>query len=231
MARVQYGSIITDIKGSIGGLTFQSNKSAKIVRQRSYTRKGLNEKQNERVNAFASVIDNWRGLSGANKDAWNTYAASNDLTNRWNEVKTLTGYMWHQLINSNLKLVGESLRDTPASSGSPLTIGSYTLVFSASEVSVEWSPSLSHSNHYLLIFSTYPRRAPAYYDRKAYRLTKIVDPGTTGKVDFTTDYESTHNIDLSNFLGTIDLCTITAILSIHKDYGWSSVFSLKHDYS
>jgi len=45
MARIQLSGLLTDIKGSIGGSTFQNNASGLIMRNKSGTPKALRLKQ------------------------------------------------------------------------------------------------------------------------------------------------------------------------------------------
>ena len=47
MARVEYGAIVTDLTGSIGGTTFQRNSSGAIARSRAYTPVNPSQQQSD----------------------------------------------------------------------------------------------------------------------------------------------------------------------------------------
>lgn len=75
MAKVAFALPIDAIRGKLGGLVFSANKSGPFVkpfRQPAYV---INEKiQSQRI-LIAAIPSAWRALSGAQRTAWNTWAA------------------------------------------------------------------------------------------------------------------------------------------------------------
>lgn len=230
MARVQYGSIITDMAGSIGGLTFQHNKAAKIVRQRPYTRKMPNAAQSARINAFYEVISAWRELSGAYKDDWSNAAASLTFLNRWGEEKVLNGYQMFQKLQGNRLLCGLSMYDTPPASPSSLAIPDFILDIRTTSYVIDFDGSFDHTGFYLFFFTSYLQRSPAYYDRKILRLTKVLAPGTTTDIDIFAEYQAVHNNALSALTGGAPVTSICSIMAVQSSTGWPGVFNQQHDY-
>jgi hypothetical protein len=230
MARVQYGSIITDIKGSIGGLTFQSSGNGKIVRQRPYQRKQPNAAQSTYNNEFLGVTSYWRLLSGANKDAWAVFAADNNFTDRWGSVKTLTGYQWFHLCNNNRALMGLNYLQSPVTPMATLAVPSYDAYFNSNEVAIEFDPAFDHTDYKLFIFTTRPRFSPVVSDRSKYRLTTIVNPDTSDVIDVTTDWENVHNLSLSDISANVKCCVVFAIMSVNRSAGYPSPFNIESDY-
>lgn len=113
MARIIYGSIITDIKGSIGGLTFQKNGSGTIARLKPRKTKTNTQKQRDQQPRLKEVQRNWNELSLVNKILWNDFAAVNNKIGLDGFEKKLTGYQWFLSINENRLLFEDSILSVP----------------------------------------------------------------------------------------------------------------------
>jgi len=75
MARITYG-LITDIRGSIGGLTFQKNASGAIVRLKSTRVINPSNLLANQQRLLASIVALWFTLTNDQKNAWNALAAA-----------------------------------------------------------------------------------------------------------------------------------------------------------
>ena len=228
MARVQYGAIITDIKGSIGGITFQANSASKIARLRSTRRKQNTQLQNNKVSDFQATFPDWASMTQVEKDAWNTFAAANNKTNKWGEVKVLNGFNWFQSVNLYLEIVGESFITTPPVWESPLAVPNYTVAAVFNDFSINWSPSFPHADHYLLLFTSPLLRTVSQANRKVLRLTSVIARGTHSTYDFLTDWENAHNIAVPIAGGPTEKWIFTAILTVRFGKGISGSFNTNY---
>jgi hypothetical protein len=113
MARIIYGSIITDIKGSIGGLTFQKNGSGTIARLKPRKNKTNTQKQRDQQPRLKQVQKEWNELTLVNKILWNDFAAVNNKIGLDGQEKKLTGYQWFLSINENRLLFEDSILLVP----------------------------------------------------------------------------------------------------------------------
>lgn len=194
MARVQYGSIITDIKGSIGGITYQKNRSGQIARLRSGTFKSSTPKQTISQSNHITILSAWSQLTLAEKDLWNLFAIANTKINRFGEVKTLTGLNWFESINQNRMLFGLSFLLTPPVYSLPTAPPAYSLVLSPTVITVEFSPAFNPVGTGLKIWTTPPLSRVTNSLRSQYRLTTILDTPPYGLIDLTADWQTTHSI-------------------------------------
>ena len=101
MARVTYGAGVTDYKGSIGGITYQNNVSGSIARLRTRATVNPTAQQASYQNRLAYLVSLWPTISQVQKDAWDTFAAANNHTTPWGDIKTLSGYQW--FLSCNLR--------------------------------------------------------------------------------------------------------------------------------
>lgn len=110
MAKVQYGSLVTAFIGSIGGITFQRNRSGEIARLRSGTKKQQSTKQSLSSGKFIRFLTAWDFIGLAEQTVWNDFAAANAFEDRFGTIKVLTGINYFQSINRSRELVGLGLK-------------------------------------------------------------------------------------------------------------------------
>jgi hypothetical protein len=101
MARVTYGPEVTELAGSIGGVTFQKNASGNVARLRPNPTVNPTSLQAGYQTNMAYLVSFWPTLSQANKDLWDAFALAHDHTTPWGEIKTLSGYQWFLSVNLN----------------------------------------------------------------------------------------------------------------------------------
>jgi len=226
MARVQYGSIITDMFGSIGGLTYQHNKSGKIVRVKPVPHRKSSVNQQARQTAFTDIIRSWYDLTSTQKYNWNVFANANTKFNVWNEEKTLNGYNWFLSINNYLKMVGETPLVIPPTYATPLAVPTFSIEWDDITNEIAWSPYFAHANEYLLVYMSPFLRSIGLYDRKQLRHVGTVAPGTTASYDWGSDYTSVFGLDPQPLNGDVSLILIVAVLTVHETKGLASVYNI-----
>lgn len=118
MASVKYGAIITDMKGKIGGTTFQGGFSGSVAKSTPGTRAGskLTKADAGRIvnqNALiAELAAGWRNLTDEQRLTWRTGAPNYPFLNRFGASYTASGYQVYMSLNSQLKAPGITFLDT-----------------------------------------------------------------------------------------------------------------------
>lgn len=106
-------SLLSDIRGSIGGTTYARNKAGLYARNRSKPVNPNTENQS-RVRAQFSVSS--FGFSDLNADqvaAWNQFAQGYPAVNKLGDTYTPSGRQMYMLCNQNLQSVGEDTITVP----------------------------------------------------------------------------------------------------------------------
>lgn len=182
MARIVYSSLVTEMKGSVGGTTFQKNRSGYIVRNKQYKGPVKSVGNVEAGRMFAIASRRWDLLSSAQKTAYNTMAATYDYTDLWGNTKTLTGFQWFMAsTNNQFRVDGIGLPLAPA--GSPIRV----------IPSVEWHATstlwyfrimswASTNADYVIVYATAPMRSITLLNKLSYRFL-VLYPKTFG-VDY-----------------------------------------------
>lgn len=107
MAKVIYSPIVTELNGSIGGMTFQNNGSGSIARLKPKKAKTNTQNQRNQQPRLKEIQSQWQQLSLENKQLWNEFASINKKIGLNGQEKTLTGYQWFLTINQNRALFND----------------------------------------------------------------------------------------------------------------------------
>jgi len=92
MARIVYSALVTSIRGSIGGTTFQNNAYGFTIKNKPNVIRPNTPNQELRKLALSRAVKSWAGLSDAERSDWNTWAAANPQFAKHNQSSVLSGY-------------------------------------------------------------------------------------------------------------------------------------------
>ncbi len=83
MAKVQYGALITEIKGSIGGSVFQGGNVGNVLRNKGYT-PGISSLQRQAAtSALSTQASAWKSLTDVQRGQWAAIVASWPFTDKF----------------------------------------------------------------------------------------------------------------------------------------------------
>lgn len=95
------GSMVTEMSGSLGGITAARNKGGLYFRARSTPVNPSSAAQTLVRNAFNGLVAAWNDvLTQAQRDAWAVYAANVPVTNPLGDAKTNSGQNWYIGLNT-----------------------------------------------------------------------------------------------------------------------------------
>lgn len=115
MARIQYGPLVSEVYGSIAGVTFQHNASGAIARKRPILSHTSTIKQTGAHDAHYEWLYRWQQLTQSQRDAWQLYASVYTKLNKFGQSKKLTGLNWFETSNYwRSKIFLPQLSDPPA---------------------------------------------------------------------------------------------------------------------
>lgn len=201
MARIVYSGLVTEIKGSVGGTTFQSNRSGYIVRNKQYKGPVRSVGNVEAGRAFAIASRRWSLLSSAQQSAYNTMASSYQYTDLWGKTKTLTGFQWFMAsTNNQFRVDGIGLPLAPA--GDPTIIPPVLgLTATSTFCNVDVLDISSTNADLIFIYATPVIRSYTYVNRLTYRFLKFVNFNTTGNIPCQVEWSNVYGVDWSDMYG------------------------------
>lgn len=116
MAQVKYGSIITEIKGKVGGSVFQGGTAAPLMknisiiqRDRESSRTFGDGHQNTK---FSTATKYWSQISVAERNSWNGLVGVWTFKNKFGDVYNGSGYQIFCAANINRLSLGLSMLAT-----------------------------------------------------------------------------------------------------------------------
>ena len=114
MALITLGSVATDIRNSIGGVTYSRNKGGAYARARVVP---LNPQTTAQTTVRANFANNskaWSGtLTAAQRTAWTNFAAVNPYVNVLGASIILSGIAMFQSLNQILSQIGSAQETDP----------------------------------------------------------------------------------------------------------------------
>lgn len=189
MAKVTYGALITEINGSIGGITFQTNRAGTIARLRPSTFRSRTGKQNTEISNFTSLIRGFSELSLADKNDWDAFANAHTKETKFGETRTLTGQNWYTAINAQREKLSLARLDTPPMFQQPIGNANFSLVVDATKIEVTKNPPSSPNDTSLIFWATAPVMRTTTSLRSELRLIAVIQTQPFTVIDLTTFWE------------------------------------------
>jgi hypothetical protein len=108
-----FGSIVVAGAGKIGGHVASQNRGGSYLRTKvSPINRRTSYQQNVRQ-VFTSISQAWRGLTQAQRDAWNAAVTDWARTDMFGNLRNPSGANLFQRLNNNILQVGEALITSP----------------------------------------------------------------------------------------------------------------------
>jgi hypothetical protein len=134
MARIIYSGLVTAIRGSIGGTTFQSNAYGFTVKNKANMVKPNSAEQNIRKIILSKVTKAWGTLSVSDRNNWNTFASIVPQYAKHNPSSVLSGFAaftkWHCQFYQNQAL-SNSVNTDPNTSPPTIDTGVFSITSAA----------------------------------------------------------------------------------------------------
>lgn len=225
MARVTYGDLVTELAGSIGGVTFQKNSSGNIARLRPKTPVNPSQPQSDQQGLIARLVSAWGYLSLIDKGSWDTFAAAHTHFTPWGKETTLNGFQWYLSCNLNLLITSQATIDTAPSFSSISPPAAFEILIDPTYFMLYWDPSLDISGHRLLVYATAPLRMNSEKLRRSILLIRQYDGETVSFFHLMTYYQTSFNLTWSDLISSANCTIIVHAKLIEEATGLSSTYT------
>jgi hypothetical protein len=105
MALVKYGSIVTEIKGKVGGQTFQSCRGGFMIKNKGRKSGSIVAIGRDQDVRFSSAVKLWSTLSEAQRDTWKALLGVWTFVNKFGDTYNASAYQIFVTCNINRQLV------------------------------------------------------------------------------------------------------------------------------
>lgn len=113
MALIKLTAIVDNISGKLNGTVFARNKGGHYMRSKSNPTNPRTVAQQAVRAAFGAIAQLWRGLTKAQRDAWNSASGDFPYQNKLGDTRVLSGFALHQKLNRNLQLADQPAIQSP----------------------------------------------------------------------------------------------------------------------
>lgn len=134
MAVTRPGHIVADIRGKVGNIIFSRNQGGPYVRSTGPTPADPTDQQQECRDAMTQLSRDWgTELTEANRRAWQQYARTYKMLDRWGKATYENGYSYFVRCNFNpMRILGTLFYYSPPTRA-PLHLPEYAFTAAAAE--------------------------------------------------------------------------------------------------
>lgn len=225
MARVVYGESITELIGSIGGITFQRNASGTIARHKPDPPVNPSQGQSDQQYLLTKLVATWPTLTPAQKATWDALASAHDHVSPWGDIKTLNGYQWFLTCNLYCLLASDPIQTSAPAYSPPAAPTAFTLVATAGDLVCSWGAAYTAVPDHLFIYLTLPLRHNSLKLRKSMYLVSVNNSFNGTSLSVKALFESLAGISWASFQGSADANIICRLLRVKDNTGLTSAFT------
>jgi hypothetical protein len=224
MARISYTGLVSDIKGSIAGTTFQHNSSGRIAKSKNTSRFSSSSFQSLSQAQFVAIVKHWRELTITNRTNWINEAFAHPIIDKWGVARSLTGFQYFISRNRNLVTIGQAVQDDPFTYATPLTISGATADADATDLIVNLDASYDLSTETLIVFASPPTQAIVPTSRVQQRLIEQYTGSAISSLNITATYCGVYGLIWATFFATAKCIINVSLAIVRNDNGVISPF-------
>lgn len=222
MAIIQLGELVSNIKGSIRGTTYQRNGAGTIMRTRGITRRYSTSKQQQAHHTHLKRLGEWQNLTLTQKQAWNAYGALYDKTNKFGVTKTLNGQNWYESVNTMLEIIGEALITTPPPHDLPEAINTFEVTIVDDVFVINFTGAPDEGTSALLFWCSYVTSRSTFTINQQRKLVKVVTSDIFNAVSLKADWLTTFGVESGVIENALGKNIIVCCETVNKTSGITS---------
>ena len=173
--KIKFGALVVAGRGKIGGHVASRNRAGAYLRTKVTPVNPATIYQIGVRNRLAAISTDWRGLSAAERIAWNAAVADYAKTDIFGDIRNPSGFNLHQKLNNNLVNVAQAQITAPPL---PEAVDAFTSVslaadFTLQTVTLTYAPAVA-ADHSALVYFT-PAISPGIsFVKSEYRQTFVM---------------------------------------------------------
>lgn len=191
--KAKFGAIVVAGSGKIGGHVASRNRAGAYIRTKVTPINPQTASQSAVRNRLAGLSSGWRGLTVAQRIAWNAAVQDFARTDVFGDIKNPSGFNLYQRLNNNLLNIGEAAITVPPQ---PLAVHAFTgLSLTAADGTVAEAMALTFApaidaDHKVKVFATPPLSAGKSFVSSEYRQIGVLENGDVSPYDLLAEYQA-----------------------------------------
>lgn len=132
MAKIKLSAIVSEMRGKLNGSVFSKNRGGAYLRTKVTPVNPQSLAQGLVRATLTALSQGWRGLTEAQRLAWNSAVSGFTSTDIFGDIKTPSGINLYNKLNLNLAAIGEAPINTPPV---PVNVGYFDTLAIAGDAS------------------------------------------------------------------------------------------------
>jgi hypothetical protein len=187
--KAKFGAIVVAGSGKVGGHVASRNRAGAYFRTKVTPVNPQSSYQVEVRNRLTVRSQAWRGLTEAQRAAWNAAVSNFATTDVFGDLKNPTGFNLYQKLNNNLSTVGAAVISVPPIPAAVSTVELQSAVYDISDGTFDMTLSGNvPAGTAMKIWATPGLSAGISFVKSEYRLIGIAPAATVTPYDFEADY-------------------------------------------
>lgn len=186
---VKFGAIVVEGRGKINGHVASRNRGGAYFRTKVTPVNPQTSYQTTVRNRLAGLAQDWRGLTAAQRAAWNAAVSDYAKTNIFGDLKNPSGFNLYQRLNNNLLICGESQISSPPVPQDvfALTSLSVAVVTGTPAVTLTFAAAIPATDK-IKLYATPPLSAGVSFVKSEFRLIDVLTNSDSSPLDVVTEY-------------------------------------------
>lgn len=191
--KAKFGAIIVAGSGKIGGHVASRNRSGAYLRTKVTPVNPQTAAQAAVRNRLSGLSSGWRGLTAAQRAAWNGAVQDFAKTDVFGDLKNPSGFNLYQRLNNNLLNVGESAIASPPQVAQVDAFSSVSLAAEdgtvAESLTLTYAPAIA-ADHKVKVMATPPLSAGISFVKSEYRQIDVIATADASPLDILAAYQT-----------------------------------------
>lgn len=187
--KMKFGAIVVDGRGKIGGHVASKNRGGAYLRTKVTPVNPSTPYQQGVRNRLSGLSSGWRGLTAAQRSAWNNAVSDFAKTNIFGDLKNPSGFNLYQKLNNNLLNVSQSAISAPpaAEAVDAMTSFSAAAANGAQTVTLTYAPAIA-ADHSVIVRAT-PALSPGVsFVKSEFRQIDVILTADASPFSIETEY-------------------------------------------
>ncbi len=170
-----FGSLLVDGRGKLGGHVYSKNRGGSYVRTKVTPVNPQSSAQSDVRTNFTSISQAWRGLTEAQRAAWDSAVDNFKTTNVFGSLKTPSGAQLYMRLNRNLhtaQVAGISAPPAPSTT-TAVTLITPAAAAGAATFTVAFAPTPVPAGYVLVVFATAQQSPGKVFLKNQFRVLEV----------------------------------------------------------
>lgn len=214
MAKIKFGAMVNDARGSVDGIVYSKNQYGGYARVKTSP---VQPRSNYQVAAraiFGALSTAYSNtLSDAQRAAWKLFAANNPTTDVFGNSQTLTALAMFQSVNAVLGHAGEvMILDPPANMDvTALLTATVTATAAVPTLSIAFTATPLGADHALYVYATEPLPGGVSFIQNRLKFLGAGPAADASPSSFLTEYNARYgNLIAGQKIGFL-VCTVNTL--------------------